>query len=101
METLSAFNPAAGRFGLAAARPLQKHFARRQQLMATHQFDVGVWNWWDAKRVRISVLAQRLPYIQLRGSAIKQRADDAVASDIAVPEQVRENFVPSALTQPQ
>src|ERR1700730_10800098 len=39
---LCSFDPAARRLALAA-RPLQKHFACRQQFTATHQFDIGVW----------------------------------------------------------
>jgi hypothetical protein len=41
IETLSTFDFAARRLALAT-RPLQKHFACRQQFTATHQFNIGV-----------------------------------------------------------
>src|SRR6516162_11527048 len=72
-----------------AARPLQKHFACRQQFTATQQFDTGVWFRRDSKRVRISVSAQRLPNIQLRRSAIKYRADDVSQTLFGLGEEQR------------
>src|SRR5215472_3888715 len=47
VETFGTFDPASRRLALAAC-PLQKHFACRQQITTTHQFDA--WGR-DSKRV--------------------------------------------------